>query len=160
VGEAVVVIGVGNSDRGDDAAGRRVAAALRSTLPNEVVVVESDGDPAAIMDAWEGADRAVLVDAMVSGAAPGTVRRIDATDHPMPVAVQLASTHGMGAAEAIELARALGRLPGRLVVYGIEGISFHPGGEITPEVMEGCEVAVGMVRAEVGDGGGPVGGGS
>ena len=85
--------------------------------------MESGGDPAAIMDAWSGADRAVLVDAMVSGSAPGTVRRFDATETPLPIAVHLASTHGMGAAEAIELARSLDRLPPRLLVYGIDTVS-------------------------------------
>jgi hydrogenase maturation protease len=152
VGEGVVVIGVGNRDRGDDAAGRRVAAALRESVPEGVYVLESDGDPATIMDAWEGAARAVVVDAMVSGAAPGTVRRFDATEDPLPVSVHLASTHGMGAAEAIELARQLGRLPERLLVYGIEGASFHAGDPPTDEVLGGIELATGMLMAEVADG--------
>ena len=149
MGEAVVVIGVGNRDRGDDAAGRRVAAALRGSVPEGVVVLESDGDPATIMDAWMGADRAVLVDAMVSGATPGTVRRFDATETPLPVTVHLASTHGMGAAEAVELARSLDRLPERLLIYGIEGSSFHPGESLSQPVADAVDVAVGMVLAEV-----------
>jgi hydrogenase maturation protease len=152
VGEGVVVIGVGNRDRGDDAAGRRVAAALRETVPANVVVLESDGDPATIMDAWEGAALAVVVDAMVSGSVPGTVRRFDATDDSIPVSVDLTSTHGMGAAEAIELARELGRLPDRLLVYGIEGTSFRAGDPLSAEVSGGVELAASMVLAEVGDG--------
>ncbi|MBU1227154.1 MAG: hydrogenase maturation protease [Actinobacteria bacterium] len=151
MGDAVVVIGVGNPDRGDDAAGRRVAAALRGAVPGGVVVMESDGDPAAIMDAWSGADLAVVVDAMVSGSVAGTVRRFDATATPLPHSVNLASTHGMGAAEAIELARSLERLPLRLLVYGIEGTDFHPGHEMSPAVADAVEVARGMVLAEVCD---------
>jgi hydrogenase maturation protease len=151
VGSAVVVIGVGNTDRGDDAAGRRVAAALRVSAPPGVVVLESDGDPATIMDAWDGADLAVVVDAMVSDSAPGTVRRFDATETPLPISVHLASTHGMGAAEAIELARSLGRLPERLLVYGIEGAVFHPGMAMSPPVSDAVDVAKGMVLAEVAD---------
>ena len=34
----------------------------------------------------------------------------------------------------MELARAIGRLPGRTVVYGIEGGSFAVGGPLTPAV--------------------------
>jgi hydrogenase maturation protease len=149
VADAVVVIGVGNPDRGDDAAGRRVAAALRGVVPAGVVVMESDGDPTTIMDAWTGADRAVLVDAMVSDSRPGTVRRFDATETPLPVSVHLPSTHGMGAAEAVELARSLGRLPPRVLVYGIEGSAFHPGAEMTQAVSDAVDVAKGMVLAEV-----------
>lgn len=149
--DGTVVIGVGNTGRGDDAAGRRVAAALRSRVPEGVVVVESDGDPLTIMDAWDGASRAVLVDAMVSGSSPGTVRRFDATDTPLPVSVHLASTHGMGAAEAIELARSLNRMPERLLVYGIEGSEFHPGVPMSRPVEQAVTVAKGMVLAEVAD---------
>jgi hydrogenase maturation protease len=151
VGEGVVVIGVGNRDRGDDAAGRRVAAALRASVPEGVFVLESDGDPATIMDAWEGAALAVVVDAMVSGAAPGTVRRFDVTDDPIPISVDLTSTHGLGAVEGIELARELDRLPDRLLVYGIEGLSFRSGDPLSAEVEGGVEVATSMVLAEVGD---------
>jgi len=97
--------------------------------------MESEGDPAAIMDAWSGADRAVLVD----------------TETPLPIAVHLASTHGMGAAEAIELARSLDRLPPRLLVYGIEGTDFHPGRPMSGPVADAVEVARGMVLAEVSD---------
>ena len=149
MGNAVVVIGIGNLDRGDDAAGRRVAAALRGSVPDGVVVMESDGDPGAIMDAWSGADLAVLVDAMVSGSVPGTVRRFDATVTSLPTSVHLESTHGMGAAEAIELARSLDRLPPRLLVYGIEGAGFHPGQPMTAPVADAVDVAKGMVLAEV-----------
>jgi hydrogenase maturation protease len=147
----VVVIGVGNTDRGDDAAGRRVAASLRDRVPAGTVVLESDGDPATMMDAWIGADRVILVDAMVSGAAAGTVRRFDASATPLPIAVHLASTHGMGASEAIELARTLGRLPRRLLVYGIEGTCFRAGEPMSKQVEDAVPVARSMVLAEVAD---------
>jgi len=149
VGEVVVVIGVGNSDRGDDAVGRRVAAALSGSPREGLVVVESDGDPSSIMEAWSGADRAILVDAMVSDSAPGTVRRFDATETPLPTSVHLTSTHGMGAAQAIELARSLDRLPARLLVYGIEGSEFGPGQPMSRAVADAVGLAKGMVLAEV-----------
>jgi len=37
-------------------------------------------------------------------------------------------------AEAVELTRALGRLPPSLVVYAIEGHAFEPGDALSPEV--------------------------
>ena len=83
--------------------------------------------------------------------APGTVRRFDATITPLPISVNLASTHGMGAAEAIELARSLDRLPPRLLVYGIEGSTFHPGQPMSQAVADAVEVARAMVLAEVND---------
>jgi hydrogenase maturation protease len=42
----------------------------------------------------------------------------------------------MGLPEAVELARELGRLPGRLVVYGIEGENFEAGEGLTEAVQK------------------------
>jgi hydrogenase maturation protease len=149
VAEAVVIIGVGNRDRGDDGAGRRAAAALRAIAPPDVLVVESDGDPETMMAAWEGADRVVVIDAMVSGAPPGTIRRFDTTTRPLPACVRIPSTHSRGAVEAIELARSLGRLPGRTLVYGIEGVSFGAGTPMSRAVADAATLAASMVLAEV-----------
>ena len=74
-----------------------------------------------MIDAIEGREAAVLVDASSSGAAPGTIHRFDASAEPVPARSFRSSTHAFGVGEAIELARALGKLPGTVVVYGIEG---------------------------------------
>ena len=55
------------------------------------------------------------------------------------------STHAFGVADAVELARALGRLPGRLDVYAIEGASFAAGDRLSPAV----ERAVAELAAEL-----------
>ena len=58
-----------------------------------------------------------------------------------------ASTHGLGLAEAIELGRALGRLPARLVVYAIEGQGYATGAPLSPPVARAAEEVVGELRA-------------
>jgi len=145
----VVVIGVGNPDRGDDGVGPVVAGMVAEACAPGVTAVADRGDPAVLMDRWDGASLAVLVDAMVSGCPPGAVERFDATVVPLPASMRLASTHSVGAGEAVELARALGRLPDRLVVYGIEVVSFAPGAQLTGEVADGARLAAGMVCEEV-----------
>ena len=60
-----------------------------------------------------------------------------------------ASTHHLGLADAIELARALGRLPAATVVYGIEGTRFEAGDGLTPEVAAALPRVAAAVRAEV-----------
>ena len=57
----------------------------------------------------------------------GTIHRLDASERELPAELFRASTHHVGLAEAVELARALGRLPARTVIYGIEGESFEIG---------------------------------
>jgi hydrogenase maturation protease len=127
-----LVIGIGNAARGDDAAGLIAARRLGG--------FEHEGDPVALLDMWREADVAVVIDAVSSGAEPGTVHRFDATSAPLPARLRgSTSSHALGLAEAIELGRTLGRLPGRLVVYGIEGERFEAGTELTPAVAAAVE---------------------
>jgi hydrogenase maturation protease len=120
-----LVIGVGNPWRRDDGAGPAVAAKVGGA---------SADDPLRLLDLWAGAAYVIVVDASSSGASPGTVRRFDAAAAPLPAAVLRACTHLFGVPDAIELARALGRLPERLEVYTIEGAEFGHGAELSPAV--------------------------
>jgi hydrogenase maturation protease len=79
------------------------------------------------------------------------VHRFDATDRPLPVELGSASTHALGLAAAIELARELGRLPRRLVVYGIEGERFELGEGLTPAVGDAVERLVAELRRDLAD---------
>jgi hydrogenase maturation protease len=130
----VILIGVGNAWRGDDGAGLAVARRVRELSPAGVEVREVEGDATALVDAWSGAEGVVVVDAAESGAPPGTVRRFDARTRPLPVRSLRSSTHAFGVSDAIELARALSRLPDRLDVYAIEGASFVAGDRLSPAV--------------------------
>jgi hydrogenase maturation protease len=145
----VVVIGVGNAWAGDDAAGLLVARMVRARAPAEVGVIEHEGEPTALIESWAGACLAVVVDATSGGGAPGQTRVFDATRRPLPADVAGTSTHALGLSEAIELARALRRLPGRLLVVGIEGRCFEAGAEAGPEVKgalhEACEQVLALV---------------
>jgi hydrogenase maturation protease len=78
----------------------------------------------------------VVVDAAASGAPPGTIRRFDARAGRLPARLMRSSTHALGVPEAIELARALGRLPARVEVYAIEGARFTAGAELSPAVEQ------------------------
>jgi hydrogenase maturation protease len=145
-----VVIGVGNSFRGDDAAGREVARRVRERVPRELEVVVCELEPTRLIDAWDGADMAFVVDAVASGAEPGTVHRFDATTEALPSREFRSSTHALGIGETIELARAIGKLPARVVVFGVEGEAFGSGTELSGATAEGVERAVELVLEEAG----------
>jgi len=144
-----IVLGIGNPDRGDDGAGRAVAGRLRGTLPEGVFLAEVDGEATDLVALLESADTAYLVDACVSGAPAGTVHRIDLGSAPLPPGTFGLSTHGLGIAEAVELARALGPLPARCVVYAIEGALFETGAPLSPAVEKAVEEVAGRLRAEL-----------
>lgn len=134
-----VVIGVGNEFRRDDGVGLAVVASLRDRVPAGVELVECDQEPSRLIDAWAGAESALVVDAVESGAAPGTLHRFDAGAGPIPAGVFRSSTHAFGVGDAVELARVLGRLPGRVLVYGVEGGEFGAGDGLTVAVEAAVE---------------------
>jgi hydrogenase maturation protease len=156
-----LVIGVGNELRGDDAAGIAVARRLRESEELEVDlkldVRELQGEPTGLLDAWQGRDAVVLVDTMRSGARPGAIRRIDVSQTRLPSGLGgSTSTHAVGLGDTIELARTLGRLPGRVVVYAIEGRRFEAGAPMSDAVRSGidelAERVLNEVRADSGAG--------
>ena len=148
---AIVVIGVGNPLRHDDGVGPRVARELEALAPPGVEVRTHDGNGPGLMDAWQGASAAVVVDAVSSGAPAGTILRFDAGARPLPGHLRATcSTHGFGLDNAVELARALDRLPGRLIVIGVEGDDFSRGSGLSGAVEAAVERAVEAVMKEIG----------
>jgi len=146
---SVVVVALGNVYRRDDGAGLAVAELLRGRLPDGARLVECEQEPTRLVDAWEGADTALVVDAVESGAPPGTLHRFDASEQSLPERLFRSSTHSFGVGEAIELARALGRLPGSVIVYGIEGGAFEAGEGLSGDVAEAVERVAAAVLADV-----------
>jgi len=131
---AVLILGIGNADCGDDAVGRIVARRLKRHRLDQCTVSEQNGDGSMLMETWKDHETVILVDAVSSGAPPGTIHRLEAHARPVPVAFFRCSTHAFGVGEAIELARAMNRLPSRLIMYGIEGKQFGIGTDLSTEI--------------------------
>ncbi len=132
----VLVIGVGNRLRGDDGASGEVVRRLRERRTQTgIEVSEQLCEPDDLLEAWQGRDAVVLVDTMRSGHRPGTIRRFDVSRDPLPARVGgPVSTHAFGLHEAIELGRALHRLPRRVIVFAVEGQHFEAGATPSGEV--------------------------
>jgi hydrogenase maturation protease len=143
------VIGVGHPDRGDDAVGRIVVARIREKAPEGVDVVESDGEAGKLMDLLEGVEVAVMVDACLSGAEPGTIHRLDAAAAPLPRPMFAASSHAIGLTESVELARILGQLPRRCIIFAIEAADFSLGAPLSAPVSAAVTRVVPLVLEEI-----------
>jgi len=124
------IIGCGNPDRGDDGAGVLVAERLREL---GIAAETHTGEPMALIESCRSADYVILIDGVVTGAPPGTVHLWDGPPQRLLHGAEV-STHGLDLAQAIELAQALGRLPARLRLYGIEARQFDSGSSVSPEV--------------------------
>ena len=141
------IIGIG-SPFGDDAAGLEIARVLAGAPPPNCEVIAADRPGAALVDLLEDADAAILIDAVRSGAPPGTIHEFQ-FDELDRCAAHFVSSHDLGIAAAIQLAQKLGRAPsvGRVI-----GIEIAPGGTarlcgLSLGTREAVRLAVERVRS-------------
>ncbi len=150
-----LVIGVGNPERGDDGAGRLVARRLRGRKPRALEVRECSGEVAALLETWAGFDHVVLVDACRGAGEPGSIHRFAVGEIERLAAVEPhrhGSTHGLGVAEAVALARVLDRLPPDFVVYAIEASDCRIGRELSPPVEQAVHKLAAVLAEGLGHG--------
>ncbi len=141
---AAVVIGLGNTFRRDDGVGPAVVAAVDAMqLPG--VRVACAAEMTVLLDAWDSAALAVVVDAAV-GATPGSVRRCELAELGGETPV---SSHGFSLTQTYELARALGRAPVRLVVVSVGVADTGHGAGLSPAVEAALPEAARVVRRAV-----------
>lgn len=139
-----VVIGIGNRLRSDDAIGPIVAARLDALQLPGLLVTVCDGEPAGLIESWAGVDLAVIIDAVrCDPPTPGRIRRATVeTLRDTPAAA--AGSHAVNIPEAFRLGRALGQLPGELVIIAVEAGSLALGDRLSEPV---AAAAPGILRA-------------
>lgn len=118
--EAGVIVGIG-SEQGADHVGLEVIEVLRQQAwPAELGCgLYSCTAPAAQLPGMlSDAGWAVLVDGIRAGGKPGTARRYRIDE--LLLESGSASSHGIGASATLALLRALGQLPARTAIIGIE----------------------------------------
>ena len=145
----VLVVAIGNPDRGDDGFGPAVARRLRGCASSGVRVIERSGDALALIEEWNGFPSVILVDAAAQIAEPGRIHRLDLRDGPLPTGFAPRSTHAFGLGETVELARSLGRLPRSLIAYLVEGEQFDTGVPLSPAVVEAVPAVTERIIAEL-----------
>jgi hydrogenase maturation protease len=143
-----VVIGVGNRWRRDDSVGLEIVDALRERVDDSVFLIESDGEPTRLLDAFALAPHVIMVDAVVTGAEPGTIHRF--TDKELPARMGIGqSSHLVQLFETIELGKILGKLRNGLTLIGVEATDFDNGEGMTKPVAAAVEPAVRAILDEL-----------
>ena len=146
--DRLLVIGVGNRDRGDDAVGPIVCDLVEQLGIPDIDTLVFEGSVLDLPIHWSTDDRVVLVDAAEPAGQPGRISTVDGVATRL-VAPGSVSTHSIDVAAAIELARVLGRLPSELSMIGIEGAEFEFGTSLTPLVQQSAERVVAAIRRRV-----------
>jgi len=149
VAKQILVVGVGNEFRGDDAAGLWIARRIAEQSLEGVSVVEVSGEGGQLIDLWQDAGHVFVFDAVRSGCDAGKVHRISADTETVPSKFFNYSTHTFSVAEAVETARALEEMPEHLVLYGVEGDCFDMKVGLSPKVEQAVETVVERAMEEV-----------
>ncbi|MFZ5831135.1 MAG: hydrogenase maturation protease [Planctomycetota bacterium] len=143
-----LILGLGNPIVSDDSVGLRVAEVLRARLADraDVTVDVDHWGGLRLMEHLQGFDRAVVIDAIQTGAEPGTIHHLK----PHDIATQRsASAHDVNLPTALEFGRQAGlSLPTNDCIWlvGIEAEDILTFGErCTPAV----EAAIEPAAAEV-----------
>jgi len=146
----ITCIGVGNAYRSDDGLGLEIVRRLKRAQLVGTSVIEQSGEGLALVDILARKNNVYIFDAVRSGTKkPGTIYRLEAHRETMPRHFFNYSTHDFSVAEAIELARQLNQLPGRLIVYGVEGLNFEMGVSLSPQILPAVNKVVQRIIAEI-----------
>ena len=145
-----VVLGIGNTILTDEAAGVRVVEALERdyALPANVLAIDGGTSGMEMIEDLSDLDFLIVVDVVKTGAAPGTVVKIDGAEIPVFFRSKL-SPHQIALPDVLASLELLGSMPREIIVLGVEPISLELGMEMTTTVAERIPQLVGMVVEEL-----------
>lgn len=154
----VRVVGIGNPWAADDGVGAAVIDLLRRRLSLETEATRSQLELLTLtqpglelLDAMDGCEQLIVVDAVATGAPPGTLHCIEWRPGVITErGVERASSHGLGLREMLDLAAVLGKLPRWVMVWGVEMASDAAGQGLSPEVAAALPGIVEELMRQVG----------
>jgi hydrogenase maturation protease len=151
----IIVIGIGQSLRGDDAVGPKAVRQWQESFPEtasrpEVRVETLELPGLDLLTYLDGMDDAVLVDAIQCSALVGTLHRFMLND-ALSFTPDARSAHGWGVAETLQLGCALypSLAKCRMILIGLTGKDFEMGAKLSPEVEAALPETAKMIHLEV-----------
>lgn len=150
----VVVIGIGNILCSDEGVGVHVARELeRMKLPPNVGVFDCGTSGIAVLEAMDGADKAIIVDAVSSGGEPGTVNLYTIEDlvRMDDRLLKLVSLHQLDFIATLRLAELTNayRIPREVIIIGVEAKSLECSMELSNEVRKAVPKVIEAIIREI-----------
>lgn len=117
----VLLLGLGNLLLGDDGLGIRALELIRESheLPENLHCLDGGVMGLELLSHIEGVTHLLVLDAVQSGKAPGTLVRLEGSEVPKVMSLKL-SMHQFNFEEVLALSLLRGTAPPKLVVWGIE----------------------------------------
>lgn len=136
-----------NPNRGDDAFAWIVADQFIKEGETLFSVIKSSGDITDLLDVFSSHRRVVVLDAMeTEDLVP--IKKWNVKEESLPASLSGTSSHVLGVGEAIELSRALDKIPDELIVIGVKGVNFQLGEELSLAMRSMIPESIAYIRKE------------
>lgn len=145
-----LVIGLGNILLGDEGLGVRAYERLcaRYQLPPEIEAMDGGTLGMMLLPYLDGVTDLLLMDAVSSGAPPGTLVRLEGEELKTALALKM-SMHQVGLQELLAISSIQGSLPQRIVLWGMEPALMELGLDLTEPVAAQLDALVDAVVGEL-----------
>ena len=132
---SVLVLGIGNLIMTDDGIGVRVVQQLakRYRIPQGIELLEGGTMGLNLLPELEGVERLLVVDALETGEAPGSLLRLEGDEIPLAFETKF-SPHELGLKDLLTVAALMGEAPDEVVLWGIQPERLDLGEELSPSV--------------------------
>ncbi|UCC94356.1 MAG: hydrogenase maturation protease [Candidatus Omnitrophota bacterium] len=146
-----LVLGIGNTIRGDDSIGIHLARRLREILPSRFAIKELSTAGLDFMEAVSGYRKVFLIDAIhTSQGIAGQVYRLGLEDFAYPSC--LSSTHALNLKQVLELGRKLKEeeMPEEIEILAIEAPHLDEfSQDLSPQLAAQFDKIVETVRSQI-----------
>jgi hydrogenase maturation protease len=130
-----VVLGVGNLLMADEGVGPHAIAALARDyeIAPEAALIDGGCSAMELLDDMAGADLLLIIDAVASGSAPGSVVKLEGGDVPRFFTTKL-SPHQVGLCDVLATLAIMDEAPKETIIIGVEPAKLRLDMELSPEV--------------------------
>ncbi len=146
----VAVIGVGNYLLGDDGFGIHVIRKMQGIMEfSGVKIVDAMTNPVMLLEAMDGEDKVIIVDAIDTGDKEGVVDyRFNPKKDDFPSDVML-SIHDMHFKDLIIMARDVYELPEEVVIVGVKPEKIEPCLELSDRCRKYIDDVIDFIKREI-----------
>jgi hydrogenase maturation protease len=141
----ILIIGIGNDFRSDDAIGLHCLRTLQEKHPDLGTYKMINKDLSLLTDQWKNKD-VILIDAVISDQPKvGMIHLVTGLENILKFKNRLFLTHSLGLNEALELSVILKKEPGSILLIGIEIGKAHFGTGTSENVMRTTDMVTFLV---------------
>lgn len=141
-----LAVGIG-SPHGDDQIGWIVVRDLAAAMRGEIDIKQAS-QPAELLDWLPDVEQLIICDACLAGGAAGEIHRWDWPTDRLATR-ERAGSHDLSLPFVLSLAERLGKLPPRVVVWGIELGDASPGAPLSGQVRSAVSSLIQQMSAEI-----------